>query len=94
MAALVISGGILYEEIQLYGNFRNTIQNSPTATTTTQQKLPPLPEQLGNATKKLASDTVGVFTGAGQSLSLELSPGSELSSYRLAFTEPWLFLFR
>lgn len=31
------------------------------------------------------------FTGAGQTLQLELSPGSDLSRYRLAFTEPWLF---
>lgn len=31
------------------------------------------------------------FTGAGQTMSLELAPGSDLSSYRLAFSEPWLF---
>lgn len=31
------------------------------------------------------------FTGAGQTFQLELSPGSEFSSYRLGFTEPWLF---
>ncbi len=31
------------------------------------------------------------FTGAGQTFVLELAPGSEFSSYRLAFTEPWLF---
>ena len=31
------------------------------------------------------------FTGAGQTMTLELAPGSDLSSYRLAFSEPWLF---
>ncbi len=31
------------------------------------------------------------FTGAGQTFTLELSPGSDYSSYRVAFTEPWLF---
>jgi outer membrane protein insertion porin family len=31
------------------------------------------------------------FTGAGQTFQLELSPGSDYSSYRLAFTEPWIF---
>jgi outer membrane protein insertion porin family len=31
------------------------------------------------------------FTGAGQTFQLELSPGTQFSSYRLAFTEPWLF---
>ena len=31
------------------------------------------------------------FTGAGQTFQLELSPGTEFSSYRLAFTEPWMF---
>lgn len=39
------------------------------------------------------SDVLGgrAFTGAGQTFQLELSPGSEFSSYRLAFTEPWMF---
>lgn len=31
------------------------------------------------------------FTGAGQTFQLELAPGTDFSSYRLAFTEPWLF---
>lgn len=31
------------------------------------------------------------FTGAGQTFRLEIAPGSELSAYRLGFTEPWLF---
>lgn len=31
------------------------------------------------------------FTGAGQTFSLTLQPGSEVSNYRLAFTEPWMF---
>ncbi len=31
------------------------------------------------------------FSGGGQTLAIELAPGSELSSYRVAFTEPWLF---
>jgi outer membrane protein insertion porin family len=31
------------------------------------------------------------FTGAGQTLQLELSPGTTYSFYRLAFTEPWVF---
>lgn len=31
------------------------------------------------------------FVGAGQTMTLELAPGSDFSSYRLAFTEPWLF---
>jgi outer membrane protein insertion porin family len=31
------------------------------------------------------------FTGAGQTFQLELSPGTSMSTYRLAFTEPWLF---
>jgi len=31
------------------------------------------------------------FTGAGETFQLELSPGSSLSTYRLAYTQPWLF---
>lgn len=31
------------------------------------------------------------FTGAGQTLTLQLSPGTELSRYRIAFREPFLF---
>ncbi|MCE9635397.1 MAG: outer membrane protein assembly factor BamA [Planctomycetes bacterium] len=31
------------------------------------------------------------FTGAGQTFSLELSPGNDYSQYRIAFTEPWMF---
>lgn len=31
------------------------------------------------------------FTGAGQTFELELSPGSDYSQYRVAFSEPWLF---
>lgn len=31
------------------------------------------------------------FTGGGQTLQLQLSPGTELSRYRLAFREPFLF---
>ena len=31
------------------------------------------------------------FTGAGQTFQLELAPGTSYSSYRLAFTEPWIF---
>lgn len=31
------------------------------------------------------------FTGAGQTFQLELSPGTTYSTYRLAFTEPWIF---
>ncbi len=30
------------------------------------------------------------FKGAGQTLSIVLMPGTDLSTYRLAFTEPWL----
>lgn len=43
------------------------------------------PERFGDVV------TGNAFSGAGQTLELELSPGSEFSSYRLAFTEPWLF---
>jgi outer membrane protein insertion porin family len=31
------------------------------------------------------------FTGAGQTFQLELSPGTDYSRYRIAFTEPWTF---
>jgi outer membrane protein insertion porin family len=31
------------------------------------------------------------FTGAGQTFTLELSPGTDISSYRLSFLEPWIF---
>lgn len=44
-----------------------------------------LPERFGEIVEGKA------FSGGGQTLELELSPGSEFSSYRLAFTEPWLF---
>jgi len=39
------------------------------------------------------SDVFGgrAFTGAGQTFTLELSPGTDYSSYRLSFLEPWIF---
>jgi outer membrane protein insertion porin family len=44
-----------------------------------------LPKHWGDAIAGQA------FTGAGQTLNLMLSPGSDYSQYRLAFTEPWAF---
>jgi outer membrane protein insertion porin family len=39
------------------------------------------------------SDIFGgrAFTGAGETFTLELQPGTSYSQYRLAYTEPWLF---
>ncbi|MBN1417262.1 MAG: outer membrane protein assembly factor BamA [Planctomycetes bacterium] len=37
------------------------------------------------------ADIPGSFTGAGQTVDLELQPGTRYSRYRLAWTEPWLF---
>ncbi len=43
------------------------------------------PERLGDVFNGRA------FTGGGQTFKLDLSPGSDFSSYRVAFTEPWMF---
>jgi outer membrane protein insertion porin family len=43
-----------------------------------------LPGRLDDLLEGLA------FTGAGQTLELVLRPGTEISQYRLAFTEPWI----
>ena len=56
IGTLVITAGIIYEDIALYGSLRNSLQNPRAASSTPSQQLPPVPEQLGNATKKLFSD--------------------------------------
>lgn len=49
-----------------------------------------VPDDWYNPASSLASFISGEhYTGGGQSLALSLSPGTSLSSYRLAFNEPW-----
>lgn len=43
------------------------------------------PERFGDVFRGRA------FTGAGETFQLELSPGTDYSQYRIAYTQPWLF---